>query len=382
MLYSHQKNSELNGKQGILLPETASTFVDRISMFLHYDRIYTTHEKRPPLKALILLTNLEVEDLPRVLSEREKVARSYSVSARQLGPSLYKVFLQRMIGLRQIRTEVIIDSGCEGVWIVLTDAGSYFTAHVLETFFDKLYPVVTKLFLNYSQMRSLLEIIRRSCNGRTALTFFTIKRTRASKSTEDETFSHAEETEILWGEHVDEDIKRRISEGFIVRVDRLDFELRDAHSIILKAQISRRGLSKLKFGSFSHFYQNVVFNTIEFGRQQKNFYDKRERYFEEGTIHLRPLQINYSERFREEQLGRFARRITDSYSTSIIHGGNPYFVADLCDYQDGSSFGVAILGNSITVTPVTRATPSAVWKLLSEIQEILGDGEIVDVSMR
>jgi hypothetical protein len=352
-------------------------------MYLHYDKVYTTHEKRPPLKALILLTNQNVEDLPRLLSEREKVARSYSVSVKSLGQSLYTVSLQRIIGLRQIRTDVIVDSGCEGAWIVLTEAGSYYTAHVLETFFDKLYPMVSKLFLNYSQMRSLLRIIQKSCNGKTTMTFFTIKRTKAPRSGEDGTCQYTEETEILWGENVDEDIGRRISEGFIVRVDRLDFELRDdTDAIVLKAQISRKGLSKLKFGSFSAFYQNVVFNAIEYGREQKKFYDKRERNFEKGIIHLRPLQINYSERFREEQLGRFAKRITDSYSTSIIHGGNPYFVADLCDYQDGSSFGVAILGNSITVTPVTRATPSAVWKLLGEIQEILGDGEIVDVRMR
>jgi hypothetical protein len=232
-------------------------------------------------------------------------------------------------------------------------------------------------------MRSLLRITQKSCNGKTTLTFFTIKRIKAPKSSEDGTYQYTEETEILWGENVDEDIGKRISEGFIVRVDRLDFELKDdTEAIVFKAQISRKGLAKLKFGSFSAFYQNVVFNTIEYGREQKKFYDKRERNFEKGIIHLRPLQINYSERFREEQLGRFAKRITDSYSTSIIHGGNPYFVADLCDYEDGSSFGVTILGNSITVTPVTRATPSAVWKLLGEIQEILGDGEIVDVRMR
>lgn len=367
----------------ILLPDIASAFVDRTSMYLHYDKIYTMHMKRPPLKVLILFTNLDVEDLPRVLSEREKVARSYSVSVKSLGQSLYKISLQRMIGLKPIRTEVIIDSGCEGVWIALTDTGSYFTAHVLETFFDKLYPMVSKLFLNYSQMRSLLRIVRESCNGRTTLTFFTIKRTKTPRSNESETFQYREETEILWGENVDEDIKKRISEGFIVRVDRLDFELKDStDAIVFKAQISRKGFSKLKFGSFSAFYQNVVFNAIEYGREQKKLYDKRERNFEKGIIHLRPLQINYLERFREEQLGRFAKKITDCYSMSVIHGGNPYFVADLCDYQDGSSFGVAILGNSITVTPVTRATPSAISKLLGEIQEILGDGEIVDVKTR
>ena len=366
-----------------ILPETVSGFVDRTSMHLHYDKVYTMHEKRPPLKALILLTNLNVEDLPRALSDRERVARSYSVSVRSIGQSLHRVSLQRTMGLRQIRTDIVIDSGCQGVWIALTDASSYCTTHVLETFFDKLYPTVSKLFLNYSQMRSLLSVVRESCQGKTTLTFFTIKRIKAPKSDVEGAFQYKEETEILWGENVDEDIRRRISEGFTIRVDRLDFELRDStDGIILKAQISRRGLSKLKFGSFTAFYDNVLLNAIEYGHRQSNFYDKRERNVEKGIVYLRPLQINYSERFRNEQLGRFTKKITDSYSMSIIHGGNPYFVADLCNYQDGSSFGIAILGNSITVTPVTRATSSAVWKLLGEIQEILGDGEIVDVRMR
>jgi hypothetical protein len=42
---------------------------------------------------------------------------------------------------------------------------------------------------------------------------------------------------------------------------------------------------------------------------------------------------------------------------------------------------VAILGNSVTLTPVTRANASAVWKLTGEIQEIFGDGNILDIKM-
>jgi len=62
-----------------------------------------------------------------------------------------------------------------------------------------------------------------------------------------------------------------------------------------------------------------------------------------------------------------------------VHGGNPYFVANICDYQDGSSFGVTALGNIVTITPITRNTYQATWKLTNQIQEILGDGEIISV---
>ena len=360
----------------------ALNFVDRTSMRLFYDKLYTTRQRRPPLKALILLTDSRVEDLPMILSRRQKLSKAYYANVAALEEGLYRVSLQRTIGLRDLRREVIIDAGVEGAWIVLTNAESYFIAHVLERFFDKLYPIVSRLYLNYSQMRLLLKMIRESYNGKTTATFFTIKRERR-KPAKERVFLRKKGTEILWDVDVEDDIKRLSMNGFIVRVDRLDFEVRDKNNaMLLQAQITRKGLCKLKFGSFSAFYQNLILKAMDYGINCKNFYDKRERSIEKGIIRLYPLQIKYPFSLRSEQLNRFATKITNAYSCSIIHGGNPYFVANLCDYDEGSSFGVAILGNMVTVTPVTRATPQAVWRLLNKIQEILGDGEITDVHMR
>ena len=360
----------------------AFNFVDRTSMHLFYDKLYTTRGKRPPLKTLILLTDLKVEDLPMILSRKEKLSQVYFTNVTALEEGLYRVSLQRSIGLRDVKREVIIDARYKGAWIALTNAESYFITHVLERFFEKLYPMVSRPYLNYSQLRLLLKIIKEAYRGKTTPTFFTIKRWK-SKPVEQRIFPEKKGTEILWDEDVDEEIQRLLSDDFTVIVDRLDFEVRDENNtMLLQAHITRKGLCKLKFGSFSGFYRNVVLRLIDYGINRKDFYDKRERSIEKGIIKLRPLQIKYPFSFRNEQLNHFARKITNAYSCSIIHGGNPYFVANLCDYEDGSSFGVAVLGNLITVTPVTRATPQAVWRLLNKVQEILGDGEIADVQMR
>jgi len=63
---------------------TGFDFVDRTSMHVFYDKLYTTRGKRPPLKALMLLADLKVEDLPSILSRRRKLSRAYNanVSAR------------------------------------------------------------------------------------------------------------------------------------------------------------------------------------------------------------------------------------------------------------------------------------------------------------
>lgn len=99
----------------------------------------------------------------------------------------------------------------------------------------------------------------------------------------------------------------------------------------------------------------------------------------DGDILLSPIQISYNFGFNKEQLATLANQISKSYSTSIIHAGNPYFAANVCDYQDGTSFGITALGNKVTIAPISRATPSAVWKLTNKIQELLGDGELSSV---
>jgi hypothetical protein len=51
-------------------------------------------------------------------------------------------------------------------------------------------------------------------------------------------------------------------DGYSVKVDHLEFKLRDKVGALLRAQLSRKGLCELKYGSFSLFYENVVFNAI------------------------------------------------------------------------------------------------------------------------
>jgi len=132
-------------------------------------------------------------------------------------------------------------------------------------------------------------------------------------------------------------------------------------------------------GSAGYTRVNLLY---PYGLSQEKFYDKRERSVENGNVELHPLRISYGFAVRRDQLERFVKKITNQYSCSVIHGGNPYFVADLCDYRDGSSFGVAILGNAVTLTPMARATSFAVWRLVGEVQEILGDGDIAEVQTR
>jgi hypothetical protein len=70
--------------------------------------------------------------------------------------------------------------------------------------------------------------------------------------------------------------------------------------------------------------------------------------------------------------------LRSSYSQSVLFGGNPYYVANLTDYQDGSSFYLTILGGKVTITPMLKSSAFALWRIASRIQRVTGEGEISD----
>lgn len=345
-------------------------------MHLFFDKLYTTKAKRPPLKAILLLSEMEPEKLKEIVNSRRKLSKAYSADVTPLGQYLYRVNLSKDIRGRVFRGYVLLDTSQKGIWIAFTNEETYFVTRVAEMFFDKLYPKVSRLYLNYSQIRAFLEEIKDAYKGRTTLTSFTVKRQPKKWKL---SFEKEKGTLTLWEENAEEELMKQ-SRDYRLTIDRLNFDVMDERGIILlQAHISRKGLCKLRFGDFSSFYENVVLKAITLGLRWKQFYDKRERTIKDGEIKLSPFRIMYKEDLEKQQLIRLSNRISKTYSCSIIHGGNPYFVANICDYDEGSSFGVTALGNVVTITPIVRATPEAIWKLANKVQELLGDGEIVDV---
>lgn len=357
-----------------MLSKHIEQIADRSSMEILFDRVYTAPGKRPPLKVLILFTEQKPEDLQYMVSSRSKLFKKYHLKLSSISPDLHLLHIRRIIGRSIVTGAALLDTGYEGVWVLLTNEGSYFVAHVLERLFEGLYPEFSRLYMNYSQSDKLLGLIEREYNGTKTVEFFSARRER--RELQKYARAHEKGTFVLWEARGEEELLTQMKQ-YRVAVDKLSFSIRDAKgSVLLRAFISRNGLFKLKFGSFRSFYENVVRNAIEMGSGLKRFYSKRQRIEKDGDILLSPLQISYDFSFDKELLMTLASQISARYSTSLIHSGNPYFVANICDYQDGSSFGVTALGNVVTVTPISRATSSAVWKLTNVIQELLGDGRV------
>jgi len=354
---------------------------DRSSMETFFDKLYTTRHKRPPLKALVLLTELKVSNLKSMILSRKKLSKKYFVKVSPIDTHLYLLQIRRIIRKQVKAGFALLDTSQKGTWILFTSEGSYFTAHVLERMFEGLYPEVSRLYMNYTQMKQLLKVIGKEYRGEIIVTFFVTKREPRTSSSHPG-LGDKRGTFLLWEIRGEEELLTQM-EKYRITVDKLDFLVRSPKgAILLQAHISRRGLFKLRFGSFHSFYKNVVSSAIAEGLGLKRFYSHRQRMEKNGGIILHPLQISYSFDFSKDQLVALADRLSKSYSSSIIHSGNPYFAANICDYQDGSSFGVTVLGNILTITPLSRATPAAVWKLTNKIQELLGDGNLSSIILR
>lgn len=356
-----------------------SRITDRLSMRLYFNKLYTTTEKKPPLKAIVLLSKLAPERLKEVTHARKRLKR-YELDVSPLGQDLFRIDLSRDIRGRVSGGVVLLDTSQEGIWIAFTNEETYFVKHVAEIFFDRLYPLVSRLYLNYYQIHTLMGEIRDAYRGKTAITNFTLKRQpKKWRLTFPSPLKGGKGTLTLWEYDSEEELLKQ-SRDYRLTIDRLIFEIKTEKEIVLlQASITRKGLCKLRFGDFGSFYQSVVLKAIDLGLHWKRFYDKRERTMKDGEIKLAPFHILYKGNLEEPQLLGLGNRLSKTYSCSIIHGGNPYFVANVCDYDEGSSFGVTGLGNAVTVTPIVKGTPEAVWKLADKLQEILGDGEIVDV---
>lgn len=358
------------------MEKATSSIADRLSMHLLFDKMYTRKEKRPPLKAIILLSDMDIAKLEDVTRERRKLAEIYNLNLKQLEPNLYGLYLKKLIRRETTKGYAILDTSQEGVWIAFCNEKSYFVTRALLRLFNSLYPSVSRLYLNYSQIRTLLEIVKEEYVGQTTMTFFTVK--REPKRTESPFRERG--TFQLWEENAQEELLKQ-SKDYRLMVDRVDFEVRDKERkmVLLQGHVSRRGVCKLKFGDFTSFYKNLVLKAVDLGLNWKRFYSHRARTIIEGKVLLKPFGINYEFELDKQQMRTLADRISTSYSTSIVHSGNPYFAANLCDYNDGSSFGITALCKVVTITPIMIASPQSSWKLANRIQEILGDGEISSV---
>jgi len=339
-----------------------------------FDSVYTTLSRKPPLKAIVVSTSLDPTAIESILGRRRKLKRAYRGQVLELESNLFNLSLQKGIRSKVARGQAIVDSSKEGLWILFTDEPNYYVKHVLSPFLNGLYPDVSRAYLNYRQILNFLAFLRETYTGSTVLTSIAVKRQKRSGN------GGKKGTLLLWEEEGSEDELRQHAQKYRLWIDQLGYEIRDKSDLrLLVGSITGTGIARLRYGSFQDFMQHIVGPLSAMASDWRAFYSRRERKLVNGIVQLSPYAVRYPFALEDGQIAQISRELANFYSFAVVHSGNPYFAASLSDSSDGSSFGLTILRDAVTITPISKASPSALWELTNRIQSIIGEGQIESI---
>jgi HEPN domain-containing protein len=335
------------------------------------NNIYTRRERRPLLNNVIVVSRIDPTQIGMFVESDKKLSKKYAVELVKLEEGLYRLSIERKSSKKEVlRGEVLIDV-LPPVWVITTTASHRFVEKNLKSLLRELYPEITPVYLNYSQLLSLLERIKGLYEGQSFLTSFAIGR-------EIDTPKGVEIERVkLWRADAIERLLEMAKEKRIW-IEKLNFKVKNKQRmILLDTLITSRGTSKLFYGNFTNYYNNVLKEVSNLVLRLNEEYEKVRRRVVEKEVQFNPCTITYFKPFRKEHFEKLVAKLTSDYMVSISYRGNPYLAVDLLDYHDGSSFGLTILGNKVTISPMLKTTNSALWKLSGKIQDVLGGGEIV-----
>ncbi|MGD0328963.1 MAG: hypothetical protein ABSB40_00785 [Nitrososphaeria archaeon] len=330
------------------------------------NNIYTKRELRPLLKNMIVLTDLNPEQIGRLVQDDSKLRKKFSLDLNKLEHNFYRLSIEKQISKNKIVKGTVLLDVKSSFWIMSTMAKHYLADKVFGSLIDGLYPKITRIYLNYSQILDLLEKAKSLYQGQKFITRFSIG------------YRNGPEVEymILRGEKAGDRLLKEAREKSIW-VKKLRFKVINQEKMtLLDAIITNRGFSELVYGNFTSYFQNVLLEVINLSIELNRKYEQVRRKVVEEEVELHPCVITYPKPFSIEDLKNIAQELRSDYMVSISHSGNPYFSADLLDYYDGSSFGLTVLDNTVTITPMLRTTNPALWKLAGKVQDLLGEGNI------
>ncbi len=335
-----------------------------------FNNLYTKRERRPSLKVIAVLTRLHPSRLKDLVQENDLLSKKYHIESTRLEPDLYRLTIRKdMPAGGSVSGEAIVDSKVSG-WVALTMGKHYFTRTAIEGLLDSLYPTITRIYFNYAQISTLIEKVKELYGGLKLVTYFAIRReVNTSEGLQIQ-------RKTLRGIGAERELMDEAKKGRIW-IESIRFRVKKRNGItLLECLITSKGLARLIYGNFTDFYKNVVDSILEISRKLDGDYNKVKREILVDDIKLHPCTITYPLPFRSDHFKRLVSRLANYYMLPVTHAGNPYFVADLLDHQDGSSFGLTVLGNVITISPMLRTTSTSLWRLTEIIQTLLGEGKI------
>ena len=339
----------------------------RDEMYTSLDSIYTSRTLKPSLKALAVLSSFDLKEL-MVRTAGERRLHRAKIKLERVDDNLYRLGIEKeMPKWGMIKGDALIDVHDES-WVFLTTGRTYFLRHAIDPLLGVLYPEVSRVYLNHLDMLNVLNKIKQRYKGRRQLNEFT---------------AHVEEkgrkgltigSERIKGENAEQKLLR-LAKRNRIWLDKVAYQVEDKEShVLLESVIYSSGLSRLRFGRFTDFYRNVLGTVLDISGELDKEYGRVKREVIDDVPVLKPCLIEYNRPFQISHIEALSKLLNRDYAISVTHRGNPYFAAELLDPEEGSSFGLTLFENVVTVAPMLQTTRPALWRLTTSIQSVLGEG--------
>jgi hypothetical protein len=345
----------------------------RQEMHAALDSVYTTRRLKPSLKVLVALSSFDVRKLELLAATERKLLKT-KLTVNQVDDNLFRLNITKsMPGAGTIKGDVLIDVR-DNSWLIITQAKMYFIRHAITPLLRVLYPQASQVFLNHIDMLSVLNRIKSKYHGSRTLTEF-------SAHTEE---GNGDDVEIgsqrIKGANAEKKLlqlarKQRIWLDKVAY--QVAYQVDDANSnVILESVIYSNGLSRLVFGNFTDFYRNVLGTVLEKTGELEKEYGRVKRDVVDDMPVLKPCLLRYEKPFQKSHIDALTQFLNREYAISVTNTGNPYFAAELLDAEEGSSFGLTLYDDVVTVIPMLHTTSPALWRLTANIQSALGEGAL------
>jgi hypothetical protein len=318
--------------------------------------------------------------LPRLLSQSEPGTR-HQLDQTYSSDSVWSGRLRGTFG----RKHRVVLSGnllvmrhgeYPNVWLLVTDSQTDFLRQPLRYLLKSLRPRPSAPIIRSPQMADLLRLLRAHSVGEEMRVIQVGYRSRINSPGASKTV----ERDRKWTDlELDEAFAEAVEAGNWVTDARVEYQLRTGEKALVS--IGRYGV--MTFHRRCGLALEVLMTpTARLVNEWNQFLRDRGRT-KTHQYRSRPFNITFTFPALDSPaqvalLKRTLLRIP-AVTCTVVHG-NPYFHAVMVDYQDGSTYEVAVLDQSrITILPQGRTSVRALQRLCSQIFADFREGELQEL---
>jgi len=308
-----------------------------------------------PLHIFVLFPRIGIDSLPDLASRAEA-----GLHLEPLSENVYEIVLS--LRKRYAQGFVVTYPHIWNLFIRPVES-SVAAAQVTDTWLRKVYPILSKAYVESEQLLDILDSLK-STNPdyRVEVRGYLLKTFREP------------ETSRTWPRdqpYIRRILERSMESRYLLDAIRFGFHAGEA---FFETRISRNGHLVYYSGGkqgFSDLSRLILQPLSKIALENRKRFSGRERKIVGDEVVISPVMMKPENPLTERDLVGIKLALCESYTTSVIHGGNPWLLVSVIDRGDGSYFDIYGYEDEVVIVPFNRASPESLTKLYGLIRELV-----------